>query len=152
MSHHDAPAVLAIYQAGIDTITPHWTDFDARHLPCHRHIAHRGDDVLGWIAASPASTRNAYHGVVNDTVYVAPYAIGQGIGTALLRTLITSTERAGIWTIQAGIFPENTPSLALHTAHGFRIIGTSHRIARDATGTWRDVIRLERRSTTIGTD
>ncbi|KJK50653.1 GNAT family N-acetyltransferase [Streptomyces sp. NRRL F-4428] len=151
-----ADQILAIYQAGIDegnatfeTRSPEWTAFDKGRLSQHRFAALDGDGrVLGWVAASAVSDRCAYAGVVEHSVYVHPDARGRGVARALLDALIASTEAAGIWTIQSGIFPENTASLALHQRAGFRVIGTRERIGRHH-GTWRDVILLERRSTLV---
>jgi phosphinothricin acetyltransferase len=148
-----AAEVLAIYQAGIDegdatfeTTAPAWEQFDRSKLPGHRHVALAADGrVLGWTAATAVSGRGAYAGVVEHSVYVHPDARGKGAGTALLQALIASTEAAGIWTIQAGIFPENTASLALHSRCGFRIVGTRERIGQHH-GVWRDVLLIERRS------
>ncbi|MCX5379934.1 GNAT family N-acetyltransferase [Streptomyces sp. NBC_00091] len=148
-----ADAALAIYQAGIDegdatfeTTAPTWEAFDAAKLPDHRFAAVDEDGkVLGWVAATAVSDRCAYAGVVEHSVYVAPAARGRGVARALLEALIASTEEAGIWTIQSGVFPENTASLALHERAGFRIIGTRERIGRHH-GQWRDVVLLERRS------
>ncbi|MET9555141.1 N-acetyltransferase family protein [Streptomyces sp. NPDC006645] len=156
MTPDHAEEVLAIYQLGIDegdatfeTTAPTWQKFDATKLPDHRHVAVDATGrVLGWVAAARVSDRSAYAGVVEHSVYVHPAARGQGIGAALLRELIASTEAAGIWTIQSGIFPENTASLALHQSLGFRIIGTRDRIAHHH-GTWRNVTLLERRSPTV---
>ncbi|MFI5965218.1 GNAT family N-acetyltransferase [Streptomyces asoensis] len=148
-----ADGVLTIYRLGIDegnatfeTTAPTWEEFDAAKLPRHRHVA--VDDtggVLGWVAVVPVSDRCAYAGVVEHSVFVHPAARGQGIGSALLRKLITSTEAAGIWTVQSGVFPENTASLALHERVGFRVVGTRERIGR-RQGVWRDVVFIERRS------
>ncbi|MFF7656885.1 GNAT family N-acetyltransferase [Streptomyces sp. NPDC007983] len=151
-----AQDVLAIYQLGIDegnatfeTTAPTWEAFDAAKLPDHRHIAlHTDGRVLGWIAATKVSDRCAYAGVVEHSVYVHPGARRQRVGAALLNALIASSEAAGIWTIQSGIFPENTASLRLHQQAGFRIIGTRERIGRHH-GTWRDVVLIERRSPTV---
>ncbi|WP_198653844.1 GNAT family N-acetyltransferase [Actinocorallia populi] len=153
MDPRDADQVLAVYQAGLDTgqasfetEAPAWEDFDAGRLPAHRHVAAAPDGkVLGWIAVSAVSTRPVYAGVVEHSLYIHPDARGHGIGTALLQALIASTEAAGIWTIQSGVFPDNTASLALHHKAGFRTVGTRERIARHH-GRWRDVILLERRS------
>ncbi|MGG8410428.1 N-acetyltransferase family protein [Streptomyces sp. 12297] len=151
-----ADQVLAIYQAGIDegnatfeTTAPTWQAFEAGKLPEHRFAA-VGEDgkVLGWVAASAVSDRCAYAGVVEHSVYVHPAARGRGVALALLQALIESTESAGIWTIQSGIFPENRASLALHQRAGFRIIGTRERIGRHH-GMWRDVVLLERRSAAV---
>ncbi|MFE9920022.1 GNAT family N-acetyltransferase [Streptomyces sp. NPDC005774] len=148
-----AKQVLAIYQAGIDegnatfeTTAPSWAVFDAAKLPEHRFVAlDETGVVLGWVAASAVSDRCAYAGVVEHSVYVHPGARGRGVAGALLKALIDSTEAAGIWTIQSGIFPENAASLALHERAGFRVIGTRERIGR-RFGVWRDVVLLERRS------
>ncbi|MEW5533525.1 GNAT family N-acetyltransferase [Streptomyces virginiae] len=151
-----AEQVLGIYQAGIDegnatfeTLAPGWEAFDKGRLPQHRFVALDDDGtVLGWVAASAVSDRCAYAGVVEHSVYVHPDARGRGVARALLDALVASTEAAGIWTIQSGIFPENTASLAVHARAGFRIIGTRERIGRHH-GAWRDVILLERRSPLI---
>jgi len=156
MRPEDWPAVEAIYAAGIatgdatfETDTPPWQQWDSGHLPDHRFVASVGDEIAGWVAAAPVSDRCAYAGVVEHSVYVAPRHQGHGIGRALLEALIASTEVAGIWTIQSGIFPENTASLRLHTAAGFRVIGTRERIGQ-RDGRWRDVVWIERRSAAIG--
>jgi len=155
MRDADAPAVLAIYQAGLDTnqasfeiTAPDWAGFDAARRPEHRFVAVDGDEVLGWVAVSSVSARAVYGGVVEDGVYVGPRARGRGVGRRLLDALIHSTEAAGVWTIQAGIFPENEASLALHRAAGFRTVGIRERIGRHH-GAWRDVVLLERRSRSI---
>jgi phosphinothricin acetyltransferase len=156
MRSADAGAVLAIYQAGMDgglasfeSRAPTWEAFDAGKLPDHRYVAVDGhDDVLGWVAVSAVSSRCVYAGVVEHSVYVDPAAQRRGVGRALLDALIDSTEAAGIWTIQSGIFPENAASRALHRAAGFREIGIRERIGRDTArgNRWRDVIFIERRS------
>ncbi|MFE2365532.1 GNAT family N-acetyltransferase [Streptomyces virginiae] len=156
MLREHAEQVLGIYQAGIDegnatfeTLAPAWEAFDKGRLPQHRFVALDDDGtVLGWVAASAVSDRCAYAGVVEHSVYVHPDARGRGVARALLDALVASTEAAGIWTIQSGIFPENTASLAVHARAGFRIIGTRERIGRHH-GAWRDVILLERRSPLI---
>ena len=152
MSAEHARGVLAIYQAGIDegdatfeTSAPDWAEFDAARLAEHRFVATDGRRVLGWVAASAVSSRCVYAGVVEHSVYVDPAARGRGIGRALLDRLIASTELAGVWTIQSGIFPENRASLALHEAAGFRVVGVRERLGRHHDR-WRDVIELERRS------
>ncbi len=151
-----ANQVLAIYQLGIDegnatfeTAAPDWATFDAAKLPEHRPVALAADGrLLGWAAAAPVSDRCAYAGVVEHSVYVHPAARGRGVGAALLHALVSSTEAAGIWTVQSGIFPENTASLALHARAGFRIVGTRERLGRHH-GIWRDVTLVERRSPTV---
>ncbi|MGW6687259.1 N-acetyltransferase family protein [Streptomyces sp. NPDC054961] len=151
-----AEQTLAIYQTGIDegnatfeTTAPDWTTFDAAKLAEHRFVAlDEHTAVLGWVAASAVSDRCAYAGVVEHSVYVHPAARGRGVARALLNALIASTEAAGVWTIQSGIFPENAASLAVHAKAGFRVIGTRERIGRHH-GAWRDVILLERRSPAV---
>ena len=157
MTSEHAPEVLTIYQLGIDegqstfeTVAPTWDTFDAVKLPEHRFVALDATrKVLGWVAVIRVSDRCAYSGVVDHSVYVHPAARGRGVGAALLDALIASTEAAGIWTIQSGVFPENTASLALHRRAGFRVIGVRERIGRHH-GVWRDVMLIERRSPMIG--
>src|SRR5438309_2055560 len=153
----DAADVLGIYQAGLDggdasfeTVAPTWERFDSARLPAHRLVAEDADTgrVVGWAAVSPVSARQVYAGVVEHSVYVSPDHRRRGIGHALLEALIASTEAAGIWTIQSGIFPENAASLAVHQRLGFRVVGTRERIAR-RHGRWRDVVLIERRSPRI---
>ncbi|WP_329344223.1 GNAT family N-acetyltransferase [Streptomyces sp. NBC_00663] len=151
-----ANEVLTIYQLGIDegnatfeTTAPTWEHFDASRVPGHRHVAlDDSGTVLGWVAAVPVSDRCVYAGVVEHSVYVHPDARGRGVGAALLGALIKSTEAAGIWTIQSGIFPENVSSLALHRKTGFRVIGTRERLGQ-LHGVWRDVVMIERRSGSV---
>jgi phosphinothricin acetyltransferase len=155
MTDERAAAVLAIYQAGMDegnatfeTQAPPWEEFSAARLPGHRFVITAGGEVLGWVAASAVSDRCVYAGVVEHSVYVHPGARGKGAGRQLLDALIASTEAAGIWTIQSGIFPENTASWALHQAAGFRVVGTRERIGQHH-GRWRDVVLIERRSPAV---
>ncbi|HTA07047.1 MAG TPA: GNAT family N-acetyltransferase [Streptosporangiaceae bacterium] len=156
MTDRHATPVLAIYQAGMDegnatfeTCAPGWDDFRAARLPGHRFVAtDTVGTVLGWVAASAVSDRCVYAGVIEHSVYVRPDARGRGVGHQLLDTLIRSTETAGIWTIQSGIFPENTASLALHARAGFRTVGIRERIGCHH-GRWRDVLLIERRSQAI---
>ena len=153
----DADAVLRIYQAGMDsgnasfeTHAPGWAAFDAGKLPEHRYVTVDEDSatVLGWVAVSAVSSRCVYAGVVEHSVYVDPAAQRRGAGRGLLDALIVSTEAAGIWTIQSGIFPENAASLALHQRAGFRVVGVRERIGRHESqgNRWRDVVLIERRS------
>jgi phosphinothricin acetyltransferase len=149
-------AVARIYTEGIatgdatfETDVPTWGRWDAGHLREHRFVALRDGQVVGWVAAGAVSDRCAYAGVVEHSVYVAENARGQGVGRALLEALIASTEAAGIWTIQTGVFPENTASLRLHERAGFAVVGRRRRIGK-RDGVWRDVIAIERRSAVIG--
>jgi L-amino acid N-acyltransferase YncA len=155
MTDAHAAAVLAIYQAGIDegdatfeTRAPAWETFTAARLPAHRFVATDAGRVVGWVAASAVSERCVYAGVVEHSVYVDAAARGLGVGRDLLTALISSTEAAGIWTIQAGLFPENTASRALHRSAGFREVGRRERIGQHH-GRWRDTILIERRSPAI---
>ncbi|MCX4448263.1 GNAT family N-acetyltransferase [Streptomyces sp. NPDC087866] len=151
-----ADEVIAIYRAGIDegnatfeTAAPTWAEFDAAKLPEHRFAAvDETGRVLGWVAAARVSRRRAYAGVVEHSVYVRPDARGRGVASVLLKALIGSTDAAGIWTIQSGIFPENTASLAVHERAGFRVIGTRERVGLHH-GRWRDVVLVERRSPVV---
>ena len=154
----DAGRVLAIYQRGLDegnasfeTRAPGWAAFDTGKLPGHRYVAVTADtgEVVGWVAVSAVSSRCVYAGVVEHSVYVDPAARGRGAGGALLAALIGSTEAAGIWTIESGIFPENTASLRLHERAGFRAVGTRERLGCHH-GRWRDVVLVERRSQRTG--
>jgi phosphinothricin acetyltransferase len=145
------PAVELIYAQGLatgdasfETETPSWDGFQAGHLPGHLLVALDADAVLGWAVLSPVSDRCAYQGVAEDSVYVAERARGRGVGRALLTKLTWRAESAGIWTVQAGIFPENTASIALHHSCGFRTVGLRERLGQ-REGIWRDVLLLERR-------
>lgn len=150
------PAVRAIYEEGIaggdatfESQTPSWDEWNSAHLECCRLVALKAEEVIGWAALSPVSTRHVYRGVAEVSVYVATVAQGQGVGRQLLETLIRASEDAGIWTLQASIFPENVASLALHRACGFREVGRRERIGR-RDGRWRDTILMERRSKRAG--
>jgi L-amino acid N-acyltransferase YncA len=152
----DWPEVAAIYEAGIgtgdatfETEVPSWEDWDAAHLGEHRLVAVADGAVIAWAALSPVSDRCVYEGVAENSIYVSPQEQGRGVGRALLTRLVEDAERAGIWTIQTGIFPENEASIALHLRCGFRIVGTRERLGRHH-GTWRDVLLLERRSKEAG--
>ncbi|MCC3158672.1 N-acetyltransferase family protein [Hymenobacter sp. 15J16-1T3B] len=153
------PDVRAIYEAGIatgnatfTTEAPSWDEWHRGHLAHSRLVAL--DDagrVLGWAALSPVSGRCVYGGVAEVSVYVAAAARGQGVGRALLLALIAESEAQGMWTLQAGIFPENEPSVRLHEAAGFRLVGRRERIGRMGNR-WRDTLLLERRSALVGAD
>lgn len=156
------PAVERIYAAGIATghatfesEPPTWAHFDATRSAAHRLVAaDEAGRVLGWAAVTPVSDRCVYAGVVEHSVYVAPDAQGRGTGRLLLDALVASTEEAGVWTIQSGIFPENAASLALHQAAGFREVGLRERVGQmtygPCAGRWRDVVLVERRSPRVG--
>jgi L-amino acid N-acyltransferase YncA len=151
------PAVREIYAAGIAggdatfaTEPPTWQDWDDTHLSRHRFVdVDDSGRVLGWVAVCPTSRRDVYAGVVEVSVYVDPDQQRRGIGGRLLRTVIASTESDGIWTLQAGIFPDNIASLQLHESVGFVVLGVHQRLGRMGHR-WRDVVRLERRSAVVG--
>ena len=152
MQPDDWSSVRAIYLEGItagnatfETTAPDWEAWDRARLPCCRLVARHGSDVLGWAALSPVSSRRVYAGVTEASIYVATPAQRRGVGSALLAALIEASEREGIWTLQASIFPENAASLAMCRRAGFRVVGTRERIGQ-MHGRWRDTILLERRS------
>ncbi len=156
MHPQDWDAVCAIYLEGIATrnatfeqTAPDWPAWDQAHLQCCRLVARIGDEVLGWTALGPVSSRRVYAGVAEFSIYVAERARGRGIGTALLKALIEASEREGIWTVQSGIFPENTASMELCRRLGFRVVGTREKIG-SMDGRWRDVVLVERRSSRAG--
>ncbi len=156
MLPRDWPQVRAIYLEGIATgnatfarTAPEWETWDAEHLPAARLSAHAGAQIVGWTALSRVSGRCVYAGVVEVSIYVAERARGQGVGRQLLERLVTESEAAGIWTLQAGIFPENAASIALHQRAGFRVVGRRERLGQ-MNGRWRDVVLLERRSQIVG--
>ena len=150
------PAVRAVYLEGLatgdatfETEAPEWERWDASHLRVCRLTALLGERVAGWAALSPVSARKVYAGVAEVSVYVGVDFRGRGIGRLLLEALVRESESEGIWTLQAGIFPENVASLALHKACGFREVGRRERVGK-LRGLWRDTVLLERRSRTVG--
>ena len=156
MRPEDWGQVRAIYLEGIatgvatfETDAPAWEKWDAGHLRKARLVARDGAEVLGWAALSPVSDRCVYGGVAEVSVYVGERGRGRGIGRALLDALVAASERNGIWTLQAGVFPENEASIRLHLSCGFREVGRRERIGR-LHGAWRDTLLLERRSRSVG--
>jgi phosphinothricin acetyltransferase len=156
MTSEDWEAVHSIYQEGLatgnatfETKAPHWNEWDKNHLPECRLVARSADQVVGWAALSPVSRRQVYRGVAEVSIYIAALARGKGMGKALLRALVLESEQAGIWTLQAGIFPENVYSMALHKACGFREVGRREGIGQ-MNEVWRDVVMMERRSKVVG--
>jgi phosphinothricin acetyltransferase len=149
--------IRRIYREGIadgnatfEAEAPSWERWDAGHVRSCRLVAANGERTFGWAALSPTSGRPAYAGVAEVSIYVERDARGRGVGSALLAELVAASEREGFWTLQAGIFPENEASLALHAKHGFRVIGRRERPGRMKNGRWRDVLLLERRSRKVG--
>ena len=151
----DWPAVRTIYAEGIatgqatfETTLPEWPEWDQDHLQVPRLVMRSGEELAGWAALNPVSERCVYGGVAEVSIYVGQAYRGQGMGKALLEELIERSEALGIWTLQAGIFPENEASIGLHLANGFRLVGTRERLGQ-LNGVWRDVTLLERRSAII---
>lgn len=152
MTSEDWLQVASVYREGIATgnatfeaDVPAWEEWDTGHLATGRLVADGDETLLGWAALSPVSDRCAYTGVAEASVYVAAAARRRGVGRVLLDETIRISEEAGIWTLQAGVFPENEASLALLARCGFRVVGIRQRLGR-INGEWRDVVLLERRS------
>jgi phosphinothricin acetyltransferase len=158
MTAADWPAVARIYQAGIDTgdatfehLVPSWEDWSRARLAQPRLVARdESGEVRGWAALSLVSARAVYRGVGAISIYVDPACVRRGVGGALLNALIEASEQAGMWTLEAGIFPENRASVALHARCGFQLVGVRRRIGQMRDGRWRDVALYERRSLTVG--
>ena len=155
MREADWTSVRAIYQEGIaggtatfESQVPEWPEWDRGHLRAGRLVARSEGQVVGWAALTPVSDRCAYTGVAEVSIYVTASAREKGIGKALLQALIQTSERAGVWTLQGGIFPENQASLALHKTCGFRDVGRRERLGQ-LNGVWKDVILMERRSKVV---
>ena len=152
----DWEPVSEIYQEGINTgnatfesTVPDWNAWDKAHLKICRFVAVINNTIVGWSALSPVSSRCVYGGVAEVSVYVSLKFSGQKIGTKLLERLIAESEAHGIWTLQAGIFPENKSSIIIHERLGFRQVGYRERIGQ-MNGIWRDNLFLEKRSTSVG--
>ena len=159
MTPADWPEVARVYRQGIasgdatfETEAPEWEAWDAARLRECRIVAEAERRVVGFACLSPTSSRPVYAGVCEVMVYVATEARGKGIGGCLLRALVEASETAGIWTLHAGIFPENEASIRAHKRAGFRVVGTFERVGRFHDGRWRDTVLLERRSTVAGVD
>ena len=158
MSPEDWSSVRSIYEEGIltrnatfETSAPEWERWDRGHLAVCRIVACREDGMIGFGALSPVSARACYAGVAEVSIYVAARARGRGIGKELMDALVAASEGAGIWTLQASIFPENLASIRLHEGADFRLVGRRERIAR-LDGFWRDVVLMERRVATLPSD
>ncbi|HXW56293.1 MAG TPA: GNAT family N-acetyltransferase [Candidatus Cybelea sp.] len=156
MRADDWPAVHDIYVEGIltgqatfETQAPEWERWDAAHLKSCRLLARLGGEIVGWAALSPVSSRLVYAGVAEVSVYVAERARRRGVGRRVLSALVEASEREGIWTLQAGIFPENVASIEIHRRCGFRVVGLRERLGC-LSGRWRDVVLMERRSELAG--
>jgi L-amino acid N-acyltransferase YncA len=149
-------SVRDIYQKGMDTKNatfetkaPEWQAWDKAHRKDCRLVAENSGQVIGWAALSNVSGRCVYSGVAEVSIYIDPAFHGQGVGSLLMEKLIDESELNNIWTLQAGIYPENEASVKLHLKYGFRIVGTRVKIGK-RDGIWRDVLFLERRSKIVG--
>jgi L-amino acid N-acyltransferase YncA len=156
MKDEDWNEVASIYREGIatgnatfETDVPEWEKWDKSHRRDCRLVARAQGKIIGWAALSPVSTRCAYSGVAEVSLYITTSARGIGVGKTLLRAVIEKSQRAGIWTLQAGIFPENIASIAMSKSCGFREVGFRERIGQ-MNGIWRNVVLMERRSKMVG--
>jgi phosphinothricin acetyltransferase len=163
MRADDWQQVRAIYLEGIATgqatfeaQAPEWEKWDSAHVLNPRLVVKDGGQIAAWASLSRVSARQVYAGVAEVSIYVAAKYRGRGIGSDLLRFLIDRSEKNGFWTLQAGIFPENTASIELHKKHGFRVLGIREKVGKMAfgelQGKWRDVVLMERRSKAVGID
>ena len=163
MASDDWGQVRSIYLDGISTgnatfeaEAPDWDNWDSNHMQACRLVGRAGNTILGWAALSPVSSRCVYSGVAEISVYVATKYQGLGVGAKLLAALIEASEKNGIWTLQAGIFPENIDSIRLHKRFGFRDVGLREKLSKMTygphEGVWRDVVLMERRSKSVGID
>ena len=161
MTESDWSSVAEVYREGIETghatfetSVPTWERWDGAHVDSCRFVAELDGDVVGWAGLSVVSDRCVYGGVAEVSVYVGSSGRGKGVGTRLLSAVVEASEKAGVWSLQAGMFPENAGSIALHSKCGFRQVGRRERIGKmdlgPMKGKWRDVLLLERRSTTVG--
>jgi L-amino acid N-acyltransferase YncA len=157
MGAEDWPAVARIFEQGIATgnatferATPSWEQWSAARCPEPRLVARDESGVIGWAALTPVSARPVYSGVGGVSIYVDVAVVRRGVGRALLKELVRASEHAGFWTLQAGIFPENAASIALHLSCGFCLVGTQARLGQMPDGRWRDVVLYERRSEVVG--
>lgn len=157
MQQGDWEAVSQIYYEGILTKNatfqnevPTWIEWDDSHLKTCRFVAKNKKEIIGWVALSPVSKRPVFAGVAEDSIYIKSTYRGKGVATALMETLIKHSEGAGIWTLEAKIFPENVESIALHEKFGFVTVGVRKKIGQMASGWWRDIVVMERRSKIVG--
>ena len=152
----DFPSVKGIYQQGIDsgeaTFQEQAKDYDVWNeslLPSCRLVAESNRQIIGWAALSSASNRCVYSGIAEVSVYVSSNSQGLGVGNSLLKALIKASEEEGIWTLQAGIFPENKASIHIHSKNGFKVLGIREKLGQ-MNGIWRDIVFMERRSKVVG--
>lgn len=157
MKSDDGQKVLSIFEEGIaggnatfEQSAPSWEVWDSNHFNFSRFVLEDyAENVVGWCALKPFSNRDCYRGVAEVSIYLSGSVQNKGLGSMMLQKLILDSEEHGIWMLQAGIFPENTPSIIVHEKFGFRRVGTREKIA-ELKGVWRDILLLERRSTVVG--
>jgi phosphinothricin acetyltransferase len=156
ITEDDYPAIRRIFEEGILTgnatfqrSSPEWDDWDASKLPYCRLAAIVDGEIAGWAALTPTSKREVYKGVNEESIYISQKYTGKGIGKYLMNALIEESEKHGVWTLTASIFPENTVSIKLHLSCGFREIGRMEK-AGCMNGIWRDTVLFERRSRKVG--
>jgi len=158
MEPTDWLAVAEIYRQGIETgnatfqqTIPTWDEWNNAHAVNCRLVAEVGNEIAGWAALSSVSARAVYSGVAEVSVYIGNNYKGRHVGTLLLESLISESERNGYWTLQSGIFPENTASISLHKKTGFREIGYREKVSK-MKNVWRNTVLFERRSTLTGVE
>lgn len=157
MTEQDWQEVSSIYKQGIDTgkatfqnCIPEYREWDSGHIKECRIVAVENEKIAGWTALSKVSSRCVYGGVAEVSIYIAAGSRGKGIGKALLKYLVSESEKAGFWMLQSGIMEDNAASLRLHETCGFRKVGLREKIGKDCTGKWRSTVLMERRSRTVG--
>jgi len=158
LEKQDWHRVSEIYALGIMTGNatfqqdiPSWEEWDKNHLKTCRILVEKEKQIIGWAALSAVSSREVYQGVTEVSIYIDPLFSGQKVGFSLLHQLVLASEKQGIWTLQAGIFPENIASLKIHEQVGFRTIGKRENVGK-LKGVWRDTVLMERRSLVVGVD
>jgi phosphinothricin acetyltransferase len=159
MKSSDWEQVKTIYLEGIktgiatfQTEAPAWENWDKGHLNVCRLVARSGNNILGWAALSPTSSRDCYRGVVEVSLYIGKKYQGQGIGKDILTNLVKQSEQNGFWSLYSAIIKENNASIAIHKKCGFREIGLKEKVAKMNNGVWHDVVLMERRSKIAGID
>lgn len=155
----DIPRVIEIYTQGLEgghstfnTVAPTVEEWDKGHLEICRLGAYEGDELIGWSALSPTSSRDCYKGVCEVSLYIRNGYQGKGVGTLLMERTVTESENQGIWSLYAAIFSINTASIKMCLKNGWRVVGTRDRIAKDRFGVWQDTTIMERRSKVAGVD
>jgi len=145
----DLPAITGIYNSYVrhSHVTFDLEPFADRaewfgHYGTAPHWVLVDDEVRGYATSSAWRPKPAYRSTVETSVYVAPAAVGQGLGRALYDALLTRCDEAGVHRCVAGIALPNEASVALHLACGFRPVGTFTEVG--FKGRWVDVAWYER--------